>query len=67
MQINNKKIEAIKEAFGKAETLTIAHYERLVATLDKADNGLLSALVLSNIKFVSPLAERRLISRGVLA
>lgn len=67
MKINNKKVEAVKAAFGSAETMSIPTYNKLAKLLDSADNGTLSALVLSNIKFVSKLAENRLIRRGVIA
>ena len=67
----NAKIKAqtefLREAFGKVERMSDAHYKALAAILDKASNEALTAAYEANIKFVSSLAYNRCVSRGLIA
>jgi hypothetical protein len=59
-------IAALREAFGKFERMTDVNYTRIAAILDRADNEALLAAAGAEIKFVSPLARNRCVTRGLI-
>ncbi len=61
------QIETLREAFGGLERMSDAHYNRLVAILDRASDEALLAAYNAKIAFVSTLAFNRCLRRGLIS